>query len=117
MATIVFIYQADFSPLYYADASNDTPEDFLPGIPANSTNPANTDLEKLKLNIVAEKHKLTQREREVFLLAYLGMTNPDISLQLGISRNTVKKHMHSIFEKLKVSTRMELVHLVNSQIL
>ena len=67
------------------------------------------------LDTIAEKHKLTHREREVMELVYEGLTNPDIAEALFISRNTVKHHVHNLFEKLDVSTRIELVHLINIQ--
>ncbi|MDO5775305.1 MAG: helix-turn-helix transcriptional regulator [Eubacteriales bacterium] len=60
------------------------------------------------------KH-LTNREREVAMLAYSGMTNPEIAEKLFISEHTVKRHMHSIFEKLEISARIELVHLMNGK--
>lgn len=106
IATIVFIYKADFSPVYYRDEhGNET------GI----GEVVHEDEDVAKINRSAELHRLTQREREVLFLAYYGMTNPEISEKLFISRNTVKKHMHSIFEKMDVSTRMEIVHLINSR--
>ena len=46
---------------------------------------------------------------------YEGYNNPEIAEELYISRNTVKKHIQSIYEKMGVSNRMELVHLVNSR--
>ncbi|MCI8646306.1 MAG: LuxR family transcriptional regulator [Firmicutes bacterium] len=70
---------------------------------------------KNRLDFIAQSHSLTQREREVLELAYQGMTNPEIADQLIISKYTVKRHMHNIFEKLDISTRMELVHLINSE--
>ncbi len=65
-----------------------------------------------RLDLIAQSHGLTQREREVLELAYEGLTNPEIAEELVISKYTVKRHMHNIFEKLDISTRMELVHLV-----
>ncbi len=47
-------------------------------------------------------------------LAYRKMTNPEIAEALCISKYTVKNHMHNIFEKLDISTRAELVSLVDN---
>ena len=38
-----------------------------------------------------------------------GLSNPDIALQLGISPETVKKHLNAIFAKLGAATRAEAV--------
>ena len=57
--------------------------------------------------------QLTPREREVARLAYSGLTNPEIADKLCISQYTVKRHMHSIFEKLGISARIEIVHLMS----
>lgn len=101
--TIVFIYKTDFSPLYFREL-NDISK------PAELTD---EEIELDKLNRIAEMHELTDREREVLAYAYKGRTNPEIADMLFISRNTVKKHMHNIFEKIDVSTRTELVYLIS----
>ncbi len=52
---------------------------------------------------------LTEREQEVLMLLCRGMKNKLISEKLFITETTVRHHLTSIFEKLKVSTRLELV--------
>ena len=59
------------------------------------------------------ERQLTPREREVARLAYTGLTNPEIADKLCISQYTVKRHMHAVFEKLGISARIELVHLLS----
>lgn len=96
--TILLIYQEDFRALFHTngDMSVENVENDIQG----------------RLDLIAQSHGLTQREREVLELAYEGLTNPEIAEELIISKYTVKRHMHNIFEKLDISTRMELVHLV-----
>ncbi len=52
---------------------------------------------------------LTERERQVLELLVQGMSNKEIALRLSVSANTVKQHLKSIFEKLKVHTRAAAV--------
>jgi DNA-binding NarL/FixJ family response regulator len=52
---------------------------------------------------------LTARQQELVQLVAEGMGNRDIALQLGVTENTVKKHLGNIYEKLGVSSRVELV--------
>jgi len=54
---------------------------------------------------------LTEREREVFELLSRGYQNHFIAHLLGISENTVKFHVASIYAKLEVSTRAEAVRV------
>lgn len=97
--TILFFYQRDFSPIFYAKA----------GQPLQEEGPVT---EEQAMDALAAEKGLTQREREVMGLAYQGLANPEIAEALTISRYTVKRHMHNLFEKLQIQGRMELVHLV-----
>ena len=54
---------------------------------------------------------LTTREREVVRMIASGLRNRDIGERLSISENTVKVHLHNIYEKLGVEGRMELLLL------
>jgi two-component system nitrate/nitrite response regulator NarL len=55
--------------------------------------------------------KLTNREREVIALVGEGLRNKQIASRLFISENTVRHHLASIFDKVKVSDRIELLIL------
>jgi DNA-binding CsgD family transcriptional regulator len=50
---------------------------------------------------------LTPREREVFDLLHLGLTNEEIAERLGISLDGAKYHVSQILSKLGVATREE----------
>jgi DNA-binding NarL/FixJ family response regulator len=52
---------------------------------------------------------LTVREREVLTLICHGMKNKETAEKLFLSEATVRHHLTSIFEKLKVHSRLELV--------
>ncbi len=52
--------------------------------------------------------RLTRRQTDVALLAAQGRPNAAIALSLGLSENTVKKHLKDIFDELGVSNRTEL---------
>ena len=52
---------------------------------------------------------LTEREREVIRLITQGMKNKQIAERLFISQTTVTHHLSSIYAKLGVSDRLELV--------
>lgn len=51
---------------------------------------------------------LTKREEEIVLLVEEGFTNRDIAHHLRLSEHTVRNNMIRIFDKLGVSTRVEL---------
>jgi len=54
-----------------------------------------------------EDFGLTEREIEILKLAASGMGNREVARTLFISEHTVKKHMSSIFQKLKVCNRQQ----------
>jgi two-component system, NarL family, nitrate/nitrite response regulator NarL len=57
------------------------------------------------------KFGLTPRELEVVsAIALHEMPNKDIAQFLNLAEDTVKKHLTSIYDKLGVSTRLELDH-------
>jgi DNA-binding NarL/FixJ family response regulator len=58
--------------------------------------------------------ELTSRELEVVELIEQGLSNKEIAAQLSIAVTTVKNHVHSILEKLKVHRRGEAARLVRS---
>ncbi len=62
----------------------------------------------------ADLDSLTKREREVASLIALGKSNKEIAEALGISENTVKNHITSIFGKLNVEGRAELAATMRS---
>jgi two-component system nitrate/nitrite response regulator NarL len=55
-----------------------------------------------------EKPLLSDREKEIVHLVVQGFRNKEIGVKLFISEQTVKNHLHNIFDKLGVSDRLEL---------
>jgi len=51
---------------------------------------------------------LTEREQEVTALACMGYRNYEIAETLSISHETVKSHLHNIFNKFDIRDRNEL---------
>ena len=55
-----------------------------------------------------ERFHLTRRELEVVGLIVKGYSNRDIAKHFHLSEETVKRHLSNTFDKLKISTRLEL---------
>jgi DNA-binding NarL/FixJ family response regulator len=55
-----------------------------------------------------ERSPLSQREREIVTLVAQGYKNKEMAEKMFISEQTVKNHLHNIFDKLGVSDRLEL---------
>jgi DNA-binding NarL/FixJ family response regulator len=55
-----------------------------------------------------ERSPLSAREREIVALVAQGFKNKEMAEKMFISEQTVKNHLHNIFDKLGVSDRLEL---------
>ncbi len=61
---------------------------------------------------VAETHGLTSREQEILVLIVRGSDTPSIACALGLSDNTVRTHKKSLYRKLDVHSKQELLALM-----
>jgi len=58
---------------------------------------------------------LSRRELDVVREVAAGLTNREIASRLGLSQHTVKNYLFRIFDKLGVSSRVELLYMTLSQ--
>jgi DNA-binding NarL/FixJ family response regulator len=81
---------------------------------------ANSEQMRFLLDLVSEvpslrvldshgRRILTPREQQVVALVAEGLSNRDIARELKLSEHTVKKYLFRIFDKLGISSRVELV--------
>jgi two-component system response regulator NreC len=68
-----------------------------------------------KERAAAEADPLSEREREVLRLLALGHTNQEIAERLYISVRTAESHRAHIMQKLRLTTRAELVRYALAQ--
>ena len=61
-----------------------------------------------KINQLAKKHDLTEREIDVLLQITKGLKNKEIAEELFVSVNTIKYHTRNLYEKLDVKKRTEI---------
>ena len=58
-----------------------------------------------------ERSPLSQREREIVALVAQGFKNKEMAEKMFISEQTVKNHLHNIFDKLGVSDQIGRAHV------
>ena len=97
LCVLVYLFRHDFSPIYFMEpAASELPDEVI-------------------LDLLAQEYGLSKREREISSLIFNGDSYEAIAKQLYISKLTVKKHVHNLYEKLDVSSRMDLINLVRSR--
>lgn len=73
---------------------------------------AASELAGIDLSLLEEGYGITPREREVISLVITGQSNREITEDLFISPETVKKHIYSAYRKIGVRNRVQLVNAV-----
>jgi DNA-binding NarL/FixJ family response regulator len=58
---------------------------------------------------------LSQQEEEIARLAASGLSNCELSERLLLSEDTIHNHLGRVYEKLDISTRIELILFIIEQ--
>jgi RNA polymerase sigma factor (sigma-70 family) len=53
--------------------------------------------------------ELSDRQQQIITLLCDGLSNKEIAKRLGVTEGTVKSHLHTIYGKLGVQSRSELM--------
>ncbi len=68
-----------------------------------------TQVPSLRMVSASGMKLLTPREEQVVALVADGLSNREVALELDLSEHTIKKYLFRIFDKLGISSRVELV--------
>ena len=71
--------------------------------------------EKLTVSEAAQQHHLTNREKTILSLLMEGKENSEISSELSISVNTLKKHILNIYRKMDIKNRVQRFKMVKEK--
>ncbi len=98
----------DFLPKPFRD------QDMLDAVSAG----VQADLRRRQMGRVSAENEqlfaaLTEREREVMLLATSGLMNKQIAYELGLSEITIKIHRGKVMRKMKVRTFADLIRVAD----
>lgn len=58
-------------------------------------------------------NKLNQEQKKIVELVITGMTNIEIGVELGYSKDSIKKRLSAIYRKFGVKKRIELINLLS----
>jgi DNA-binding CsgD family transcriptional regulator len=70
--------------------------------------------EKRRRRTVATRDDLTAQERQIAQLARDGLSNPEIGARLFLSPRTVEWHLHHVFTKLGIRSRVQLARALSA---
>ena len=83
----------------------------------NGGSPMNTTIARMVIEVFekkpqpsAEINSLTNKEKQILNLLTKGYLYKEIADQLHLTRNTIKQHIHHIYEKLHVQNRTEAIN-------
>ena len=83
----------------------------------NGGSPMSSNIARKLVSVFRETEKnsqpvetLSNRENEILLLLSKGLLYKEIAEQLSIATNTVRQHIHKIYEKLHVQNRTEAIN-------
>jgi DNA-binding CsgD family transcriptional regulator len=110
MAIIVIVFRGRRRILVSIQATDDTKSPFSSSPSANTVTIVDLDTRCKEL---AEARSLTRRETDVLILLSRGHNMNHIANTLYLSINTVKKHRNSLYMKLNVHKRQDLINLLN----
>lgn len=66
------------------------------------------------IDAFAAEHGLTARETEVLGLLFQGLSATQVAERLVVSVNTARRHTYNIYHKVGVSSRYELLYMLNN---
>lgn len=73
---------------------------------------AGKDAQADGMRAAADEFHLTEREQEIALLVLQGTGNQSIQETLFITKNTLRTHLHNIYDKTNVHSKQELIELL-----
>lgn len=71
--------------------------------------------EKMTVTEATGQYHLTKRENMILRMLMKGKDNNEISEELGISVNTLKKHILNIYRKLDINNRVQLFKMIKEK--
>ncbi len=92
-------------------ASPDAPSQDTPEVPADPASRIESAIAGWAARM-ADAHGLTAREQEILVLVVRGSDTPSIADALGLSDNTVRTHKKSLYRKLDVHSKQELLAMM-----